>query len=132
MAKITESSASAQKLTKSGAEALAQEISKENAPDNAVVNHLQRQVANAFVLYFNYKHYHWHTYGPLFRDLHLMFDEFAEAVLGTLDDFAERVRMIGQDPVSGPQEMLVTASVKVAERGLTMLEACRTRGLHRL
>jgi starvation-inducible DNA-binding protein len=120
MAKITESSASAQKLTKSGAEALAQEISKENAPDNAVVNHLQRQVANAFVLYINYKHYHWHTYGPLFRDLHLMFDEFAEAVLGTLDDFAERVRMIGQDPVSGPQEMLVTASVKVAERGLTM------------
>jgi hypothetical protein len=55
MAKITESSASAQKLTKSGAEALAQEISKENAPDNAVVNHLQRQVANAFVLYLNYK-----------------------------------------------------------------------------
>jgi DNA-binding ferritin-like protein len=28
-----------------------------------------------------------------------MFDEFAKAVLATVDDFAERVRMIGQDPI---------------------------------
>src|SRR4030095_12236389 len=122
MAKITESSASAQKLTKSSAEALAQEISKENAPDNAVVNHLQRQVAHAFVLYINYKHYHWHTYGPLFRDLHLLFDEFAEAVLGTLDEFAERIRMIGQDPIFSPKHAMEMASVEVAESGTTVRE----------
>ena len=95
-------------------------ISQENAPDNLIVEALQRQVANGFVLYMNYKHYHWHTYGALFRDLHLLFDEFAEAVLGTIDAFAERVRMIGQDPITSPQEMLTTASVKVAGRGLTM------------
>jgi DNA-binding ferritin-like protein len=39
------------------------------------VHHLQRQVANSFVLYANYKHYHRQTYGPLFRDLHFMFDD---------------------------------------------------------
>ncbi|MGH9881648.1 MAG: Dps family protein, partial [Pyrinomonadaceae bacterium] len=102
MSKITESSAAAQKREHSQTDALAQEISKENKPNDAVVKQLQRQVANAFVLYTNYKHYHWQTYGPLFRDLHLLFDEFAAAVLGTVDDFAERVRMIGQDPVSSP------------------------------
>jgi starvation-inducible DNA-binding protein len=122
MAKITKSSAAAQKRRKSSTERLAEEISKENAPDNPVVEHLQRQVANAVVLYLNYKHYHWQTYGPMFRDLHLLFDEFAEAVLSTADDFAERVRMIGQDPVAAPQEMLATASVKVAGRGRTMRE----------
>src|SRR5215207_3084633 len=86
----------------------------DNKPSSEIVQHLQRQVANAFILYTNYKHYHWQTYGPLFRDLHLMFDEFAKAVLATVDDFAERVRMIGQDPISRPQEILATASVKVA------------------
>src|SRR5918997_286240 len=120
MAKITKSSAAAQKRRKSSTERLAEEISKENAPDNPVVEHLQRQVANGFVLYLNYKHYHWQTYGPMFRDLHLLFDEFAESVLSTADDFAERVRMIGQDPVAAPQEMLATASVRVAGRGQTM------------
>jgi starvation-inducible DNA-binding protein len=76
---------------------LANEISQENREDHPVIRHLQTQVANAFVLYANYKHYHWQTYGPLFRDLHLMFDEFANAVLETVDEMAERIRMIGPD-----------------------------------
>jgi starvation-inducible DNA-binding protein len=117
MGEITRSSAAAQKRQN---ESLADEVSQANSPSSAIVEHLQRQVANAFILYSNYKHYHWQTYGPLFRDLHLMFDEFAKDVLATLDDFAERVRMIGQDPISGPQEVLTTASVKVAERDQTM------------
>ena len=122
MANITESSATAQLRGKSSRETIAEDISRENTPDNPVVEHLQRQVANALVLYLNYKHYHWQTYGPMFRDLHLLFDEFAKAVLDTLDEFAERVRMIGQNPVASPQEMLTTASVKVAAHGQTMRE----------
>jgi starvation-inducible DNA-binding protein len=118
MTSMTDSGAATQKRDQ--AERLTEEISQENAPTNAVVEQLQRQVANAFVLYTNYKHYHWQSYGPLFRDLHLLFDEFAGAVLATADDFAERVRMIGQDPVSRPQDFLTTASVKVAERGQSM------------
>src|SRR6266540_4366135 len=120
MATITNSSATAQKRGSARTEALAEEISKENNSNDAVVEHLQRQVANAFILYTNYKHYHWQTYGPLFRDLHLLFDEFAKAVLATVDDFAERVRMIGQDPVASPEELLKTASVTVAERDQTL------------
>ena len=73
------------------------EVSKENRKAHPVVQHLQVQVANAFVLYANYKHYHWQTFGPLFRDLHLLFDSFAKEVLETIDQLAERVRMIGPD-----------------------------------
>ena len=120
MAKITEGSAAAQKRERFQKETIAEEISGANTPDNPVVEHLQRQVANALVLYLNYKHYHWQTYGPMFRDLHLLFDEFAKSVLETLDEFAERIRMIGQNPVASPQEMLATASVKVAARDQTM------------
>ena len=98
----------------------AEDISKDNKPTSDVVEHLQRQVANAFVLYSNYKHYHWQTFGPLFRDLHLLFDEFATAVLATIDDFAERLRMIGQDPIFRPEDVERTASVRVSGEAETM------------
>ncbi|HEV8715538.1 MAG TPA: ferritin-like domain-containing protein [Candidatus Binatia bacterium] len=102
-------------LQDSPTQTLAGDISRENQPYNAVVMQLQRQVANAYVLYANYKHYHWNTYSPLFRDLHLLFDEFAEAVRATTDKLAERIRMIGQDPIFHPVDMVETASVKVAD-----------------
>src|SRR5579862_6092281 len=76
---------------------LTRDITQENRADHPVVQHLQVQVANAFVLYANYKHYHWQTYGPLFRDLHLMLDGFATEVIATADELAERIRMIGQN-----------------------------------
>lgn len=101
---------------------LTEAISKENTATSDVVAHLQQQVANSFVLYANYKHYHWQTFGPLFRDLHLLFDEFATAVLATIDDFAERLRMIGQDPIFRPEEVERTATVKVSGDAATMRE----------
>ena len=103
---------------------LAKDVSQENREDHPVVQHLRRQVANAMVLYANYKNYHWQTFGPLFRDLHLMFDEFAKDVLGTADEFAERVRMIGQD-VQNVQlrQMQEAASVQSASANQSMREA---------
>lgn len=97
-----------------------EELTAENSPESPVVRELRRQVANAFVLYANYKHYHWQTYGPLFRDLHLMFDDFAQHVLGSVDQLAERVRMIGQDPPAHLIELADMASVAAAAPHGTM------------
>src|SRR5438105_2136617 len=71
---------------------MVRELSAENNAESPLVQSLRRQVANAMLLYLNYKHYHWQTYGPLFRDLHKLFDRFADDVLDTLDPLAERVR----------------------------------------
>ena len=111
---------------------VAREISRENTPDNRVVTHLQREVANAFILYTNYKHYHWQTYGPLFRDLHKLFDEFAAETLATIDEMAERIRMIGQDPVSTPRQFEETASVKASTKPKTMREMVEEADLNLL
>lgn len=102
---------------------LANEISQENRKNHPVVQHLQTQVANAFVLYANYKHYHWQSFGPLFRDLHLMWDEFAKETLATVDELAERIRMIGQD-VEAVQlrEMQQKATVQSAGANQSMRE----------
>jgi starvation-inducible DNA-binding protein len=116
----------------SATKTIAQDLSAENAADSPVVESLRRQVANAFVLYANYKHYHWQTYGPLFRDLHKLFDEFGTAVLGTLDEFAERIRMIGQDPPAHPIEMMDLASVSAAASHLSLHDMIQEADRHEL
>ncbi len=98
------------------------ELTRDNSPDSPVVQELRRQVANTFVLYANYKHYHWQTFGPLFRDLHKLFDRFAKDVLSTLDELAERVRMIGQDPPALLIEAADLASVSPAAPFANMRE----------
>ena len=115
----------AKTATKKSTEKLTEQISEHNKPNDAIVESLQKQVANAFILYLNYKHYHWQTFGPLFRDLHLLFDEFAEEVYGTIDEMAERVRMIGQNPVSRIEEFQKTASIKSAADSTDMREMIR-------
>ena len=103
----------------------AKSISQENRQDHPVIQHLQRQVANGFVLYANYKHYHWQTFGPLFHDLHHMFDEFAGQVLATIDDLAERIRMIGPDiQCTQLKEMQECADVQCAGAGQSIREMC--------
>ena len=101
---------------------LARAISTENRPQSPVVQDLRLQVANAIVLYLNYKHYHWQTFGPLFRDLHKLFDRLAAEVLESIDPLAERVRMIGQDPPAHPLEATDLASVAAAAPHGTMRE----------
>ncbi|MEZ5291067.1 MAG: DNA starvation/stationary phase protection protein [Vicinamibacterales bacterium] len=114
------------------ATAIAKELSAENRAESPLVHALRQQVANAVVLYLNYKHYHWQTHGPHFRDLHRMFDEFADEVLASLDPMAERIRMIGQDPPAHPLEAIELATVSPAAAGSTirqMVEELGTQGL---
>lgn len=109
-----------------------EELSRENTPDSPVVQELRRQVANGFVLYANYKHYHWQTYGPLFRDLHKLFDGFARDVLPSIDELAERVRMIGQDPPAHLLEAADLATVAVAAPHSTMRDMAEEADRHLL
>jgi starvation-inducible DNA-binding protein len=80
----------------------------------ALIAALHRRQANALVMYLNYKKYHWNTYGPHFRDLHLLFDEHATATLAELDEFAERTLMIEGKPLSDPSAYLPLATVPLS------------------
>lgn len=88
----------------------------------AVVATLQRQQANALVAYLNYKKYHWLSYGPLFRDIHLLLDEQAAQTYATIDEFAERAIMIGGAPLGDPEDYLPAATVKASKGLLSMRE----------
>lgn len=63
--------------------------------DNAkvgLVTALNGALADTMALYFKTKNFHWHVAGPRFRDLHVLFDEQAAQLIGTVDDLGERVR----------------------------------------
>jgi starvation-inducible DNA-binding protein len=78
---------------------------------NVVVGALHREQASALVLFLNYKKYHWLTYGPHFRDLHLLFEEHGTQVLASVDDLAERALMIDGKPLADPARYLGTSLV---------------------
>jgi starvation-inducible DNA-binding protein len=56
---------------------------------------LNALVADTFALYVKTKNFHWHVSGPHFRDYHLLLDEQAEQLAGSIDILAERVRKVG-------------------------------------
>ena len=58
----------------------------------ALITALNGALADTLALYLKTKNFHWHIAGPRFRDLHLLFDEQAAQLLGTVDDIGERVR----------------------------------------
>jgi starvation-inducible DNA-binding protein len=56
---------------------------------------LNVSLADVFALYLKTKNFHWHVFGPHFRDYHLLLDERADQIYATADPIAERVRKLG-------------------------------------
>ena len=78
-----------------------------NTPTNLDAEKIEAVAAgmNAFVsdliaLWLKTKNYHWHMSGRHFRDYHLLLDEQAQEIIGTVDDAAERVRKLGRKTVT--------------------------------
>lgn len=99
-----------------------QQSPQADASQADLVKTLNRQQANALITYLNYKKYHWTTFGPLFRDLHLLFEEQGTEVFATIDELAERSLMIDGAPLADPAQYLPTATVKPSAGPLSVRE----------
>jgi starvation-inducible DNA-binding protein len=56
---------------------------------------LGRLQADTFALYLKTHNYHWNVTGPMFRSLHLMFEEQYTELWTAGDEIAERIRSLG-------------------------------------
>jgi starvation-inducible DNA-binding protein len=81
------------KITTPAPLATVTDLSKEQT--QAITEALNPLIADAFTLYVKLKNFHWHLSGSHFRDYHLLFDEQADQVFGSIDRMAERVRRVG-------------------------------------
>jgi starvation-inducible DNA-binding protein len=86
---------------------------------------LVRSQANSLASYLNYKRYHWYTFGPLFRDLHLFFDELSNVAIEEVDPTGERLRMLGGEPISTPDEIRRHASIHISEGTISTQDMLR-------
>lgn len=77
-----------------------------------VIELLNHDLADAYLLLIKTKKYHWDVVGPQFRSLHQLWEEHYEALTVNIDKIAERVRTLGGYPLGTAEGFLKYASIK--------------------
>jgi starvation-inducible DNA-binding protein len=77
-----------------------------------VIDLLNCDLADAYLLLIKTKKYHWDVVGPQFRTLHELWEEHYEALTQNIDQIAERVRTLGGYPLGTAEGFLKAATIK--------------------
>lgn len=77
-----------------------------------VADKLARLLADTYTLYLKTHGYHWNVTGPMFRSLHLMFEEEYMEMRDAVDEIAERIRALGYDAPGSYSEFADLSSVE--------------------
>jgi len=59
-----------------------------------IAQHLKHLLADSYTLYLQTHNFHWNVTGPMFNQLHLMFEEHYNELAIAVDDIAERIRSL--------------------------------------
>ena len=76
-----------------------------------VIDLLNQDLSDAYLLVIKTKKYHWDVVGPQFMTLHKIWEEHYEAITENIDAYAERVRMLGGYPVGTAEGFLKHATL---------------------
>jgi starvation-inducible DNA-binding protein len=76
---------------------------------------LSRLLADNFTLYMKTHNFHWNVTGPMFRTLHVMFEEQYNELWTANDDIAERIRSLGVFAPATFREFTQLATIKEEE-----------------
>jgi starvation-inducible DNA-binding protein len=80
------------------------------------VDVLNKQIADWNILFVKLHNYHWYVKGPNFFSLHTKFEEFYNEASIHIDELAERVLIIGGEPLATMREYLDTSSINEAKK----------------
>lgn len=94
-------------------------ISEENR--KSIVDGLSHLLADTYVLYLKTHNFHWNVSGPMFRTLHLMFEEQYNELALAVDSIAERIRALGF-PAPGTYTAYARLSSIKEEEGVPVAE----------
>lgn len=59
-----------------------------------IAQHLKHLLADSYTLYLQTHNFHWNVTGPMFNQLHLMFEEHYTELSIAVDEIAERIRSL--------------------------------------
>lgn len=83
----------------------------------AVVDVLNRLLADEVLLYIKTRNYHWNVVGPQFSELHKFFESQYDELDEIMDEVAERARALGGKAAGSMGEFLKLARLKEASGG---------------
>lgn len=66
-----------------------------------IAGELTQLLADTYALYLKSQNFHWNVTGPMFRALHLMFEEHYIELRDAVDALAERIRSLGHIAAGG-------------------------------
>jgi starvation-inducible DNA-binding protein len=72
---------------------------------------LNAALSNAYLLLIKTKKYHWDVVGPQFMTLHKLWEEHYQTLSLSVDEYAERIRMLGGYPVGTAAGFLKCATL---------------------
>src|SRR5690606_3321417 len=72
-------------------------------------------LADTYGLYLKTHGYHWNVEGPMFRTLHLMFEEQYQELATAVDDIAERIRALGRYAPASYTEFAALSKIPQAQ-----------------
>jgi starvation-inducible DNA-binding protein len=90
-----------------------------------VADHLARLLADTYTLYLKTHGYHWNVTGPMFRSLHLMFEEQYMELRDAVDEVAERIRALDHPAPASYAELGRLSSVADDEGTPVAMEMVR-------
>ncbi|AOV98576.1 DNA starvation/stationary phase protection protein [Edwardsiella hoshinae] len=79
---------------------------------NQLATALNTLLANYQILYMNVRGYHWNISGPQFFALHVKFEETYNDLLLKVDELAERILTLGEQPHHAFSDYLKIATIK--------------------
>ncbi|MDD0975731.1 Dps family protein [Pseudomonas fontis] len=88
----------------------------------SIADGLSNLLADTYVLYLKTHNFHWNVTGPMFRTLHLMFEEQYNELALAVDSIAERIRALGFPAPGTYAEYARRSSIKETE-GVPSAEA---------
>ena len=104
---------STQKTVRQSADAVEEnELRLDRDRAEQIVDALNTELANAYVLYHQLKKHHWVVEGAEFLQLHVFLEEAYEHIEEGADLIAERAQALGGVPVSGPTAQERRATVE--------------------
>ncbi len=87
-------------------------ITKKNLKEVCLI--LNNCLADAHILYFKLRKYHWNVQGDNFMELHKLFENHYEQVQKAIDEIAERVSQLGGMAIGTTSEFAKSSSLKEA------------------
>lgn len=76
-----------------------------------IASRLSHVLADTYGLYLETHAFHWNVTGPMFRTLHVMFEEQYRALASAVDEIAERIRALGFPAPGSYREFMALSSL---------------------